>query len=101
MVNTPTFFIKSIIHRYPELGHSFLPCDRCFGHIEKVRRKVKRVFLLDEYEKMVSLTNKKFKVVHVDQSVIFDFNSYLSPLAKKSYNQQRESKIYYYGLPIC
>ncbi|KAF0712110.1 NAD-dependent protein deacetylase Sir2B-like [Aphis craccivora] len=60
---------KSHFCIYPELGHSFLPCDRCFGHIEKVRRKVKRVFLLDEYEKMVSLTNKKFKVVHVDQSL--------------------------------
>lgn len=92
VVNTPTFSIKSIIHRYPEPGHSFLPCDRCFGHIEKVRRQVERVFLPDEYEKMVSETNKKFKVVHVDQSMIFDFNSYLSPLAKKVITNKEKVK---------
>ncbi|XP_050531002.1 uncharacterized protein LOC126899821 [Daktulosphaira vitifoliae] len=78
--------------RYPEPGHSFLPCDRCFGHIEKVRRKVERVFLPDEYEKMVSETNKKFKVVHVDQSMIFDFTSYLSPLAKKIVTNKEKIK---------
>lgn len=44
VVNNNMFHIKSIIHRYPEPGYSFLPCNRCFGHIEKVRRKVKRVF---------------------------------------------------------
>lgn len=93
MVNTfSTFSIKSIIHRYPEPGHSFLPCDRCFGHIEKVRRKVERVFLPDEYEKMVSETNKKFKDVHVDQSMIFNFNSYLSPLAKKIVTNKEKIK---------
>lgn len=27
--------IKHIIHRYPEPGHSFLPCDLAFGIIEK------------------------------------------------------------------
>jgi len=38
--------IKKIIHRYPEPGHSFLPCDRNFGQIEKQRRRQERVFYL-------------------------------------------------------
>lgn len=48
VVNSPMFPIKSITHRYPEPGHSFLPCDRCFGHIEKARRKVEKVFLPED-----------------------------------------------------
>lgn len=83
VVNTPIFSIKKIIHRYPEPGHSFLPCDRCFGHIEKARRKIEKVFLPSEYEKLVTETNIKFNVVHVDQNMLFNFNDYLSPLTKK------------------
>lgn len=45
VVSTSTNKLISIKHRYPEPGHSFLPCDRCFGHIEKKRRKVERVYL--------------------------------------------------------
>ncbi|KAF0749605.1 NAD-dependent protein deacetylase Sir2B-like [Aphis craccivora] len=37
--------------------NEFLACDRCFGHIEKARRKVETVFLPEEYEKLVSETN--------------------------------------------
>lgn len=43
VVNSQTFSFKSIIHRYPEPGHSFLPCDRCFGHIKKAIRNIETV----------------------------------------------------------
>lgn len=72
-----------IIHRYPEPGHSFLPCDRCFGHIEKNRRKVEKVFLPDQYKDIVKETNHRFNIIHVIQDMIYDFNAYLSPLWKK------------------
>lgn len=29
--------LKNIVHRLPEPRHSFLPCDRCFGVVEKYR----------------------------------------------------------------
>lgn len=33
--------IFEIVHHYfPKRGHSFLPCDRHFGVIEKMQRKV-------------------------------------------------------------
>lgn len=33
-----------IIHRFPERGHSFLPCDRQFGLISN-KKKRKRIYL--------------------------------------------------------
>lgn len=33
----------TIVHRFPEPGHSFLPCDRFFGIIEKKKRRIGRV----------------------------------------------------------
>jgi len=65
------FDLENIIHRYPEPGHSFSPCDRCFGLIEKNKRKIERVFLPDEYKEMVKKTNKKFNVIAVTQDVQF------------------------------
>lgn len=86
------FSIKSIIHRYPEPGHSFLPCDRCFGHIEKARRKVETVFLPEEYEKLVSETSNKYNVIHVEQDMILNFYEYLMPLCKKIISNKEKAK---------
>lgn len=65
-----------IVHRYPEPGHSFLPCDRSFGIIEKERRKRERVFLPKDYEDMVKKTSKKFVVVQAKQSMFLDFTTH-------------------------
>lgn len=40
-MNTSNTNIQLILHQFPEPGHSFLPCDRCFGIIEKEKRKKK------------------------------------------------------------
>lgn len=71
VVSTSTNKLKSIKHRYPEPGHSFLPCDRCFGHIEKKRRKVERVYLPQEYEDLVKNTNSRFNIIQVTQDMIY------------------------------
>jgi len=92
IVNSQIFSIKSIIHRYTEPGYSFLPCDRCFGHIEKSRRRVETVFLTEEYEKLVSETSSKFNVIHVDQSIILNFTDYLMPLCKKIVTNKEKTK---------
>lgn len=83
VVSTSTNKLTNITHRYPEPGHSFLPCDRCFGHIEKNRRKVERVYLPQEYEDLVKNTNSRFNIIQVTQNMIYNFNAYLSPLCKK------------------
>lgn len=66
---------ESIIHRFPEPGHSFLPCDRSFGIIEKKKRLVERIYLPQEYHKLVEKASLKFKVITVTQNMIYDFCS--------------------------
>lgn len=76
--------IKHIIHRYPEPGHSFLPCDRAFGIIEKKRRKLERVYLPETYKKLVQDTCKNFNVIDVKQDMILNYSGFMKPLFKKT-----------------
>lgn len=85
--------IKQIIHRYPEPGHSFLPCDRAFGIIEKRRRKLERVYLPETYKKLVQDTCKHFNVVDVKQDMILNYSGYTKPLFKKTI--KNSAKIYF------
>lgn len=68
--------ISTIIHRYPEPGHSFLPCDRNFGLIEKQKRRQERVFLPVTYQNIVSKTCKKFFVINVTQDIILNYSDH-------------------------
>lgn len=54
-----------IIHRFPEPGHSFLPCDRSFGIIEKKKRLVERIYLPQKYKKIVESSALRFYVITV------------------------------------
>lgn len=45
IIESEAFGLKQIIQRYLEPGHSFLPCDRCFGLIEQQKRKIERVYI--------------------------------------------------------
>ncbi|KAL4134763.1 hypothetical protein QTP88_006478 [Uroleucon formosanum] len=76
VVKSKRYGINNIIHRYPEPGHSFLPCDRSFGRIEKIRRKIERVYIPETYQEMVTKTFKKFQVVKVTQDIydVYDDN---------------------------
>lgn len=69
--------LEKIVHRYPEPGHSFLPCDRAFGIIEKNVRRRERVFLPSEYVQLIQQSSKKFVVVKVDITFILDFVDHL------------------------
>jgi len=48
---TKKFGIKTIVHRYPQPGHSFLPCDRAFALIEKNKIKLEYVFFTSHLPK--------------------------------------------------
>ncbi|CAH1111638.1 unnamed protein product [Psylliodes chrysocephalus] len=48
--------IRQIIHQFPEPGHSFLPFDRCFGLIEKEKRKKEIVYLAYDWINLVKKT---------------------------------------------
>ena len=59
----------SIEHKFPEVGHTYLPCDRCFGHIEQKKRKTDYVYTTDEWVKLISQSRpkKRFQVVRLKQ----------------------------------
>ena len=58
---TPTV----IHHKFLVSGHSYLPCDRDFGVIEKQKRFFHDIFLPDDWIKVISSSKKinKFQVV--------------------------------------
>lgn len=75
--------IEEIVHRFPEPGHSFLPCDRCFGVIEKFNRKKDYIFTTSEYSECIKQASKNFKVVNVDQNMILNFTQHYECHFKK------------------
>lgn len=80
IIQSNAFKLETVIQRYPEPGHSFLPCDRCFSLIEQKKRKIERVFLPETYQEMVKQTNiKKFHIINVKQNMIYNFSDYLKP----------------------
>ena len=50
--------VKTIDHKFPEVGHSFLDSDRDFGRIEKVLRRHENIFLPEEYRTIISQASK-------------------------------------------
>lgn len=90
-MNASSSNIQQIIHHFPEPGHSFLPCDRCFGLIEKQKRKKEIVYLPSEWRNLVKKTSKSFRVIDVTQDMIIDFSNTFKPIFKKVIsNQQKE-----------
>lgn len=79
----------NIFHHFPEPGHSFLPCDRSFGVIEKKKRVVERIYLPRDWRSLVDKCSNKFQVVEVNNRMIFDFKSSLAPFFKLPTNSQK------------
>lgn len=78
---------KLILHRYPEPGHSFLPCDRSFGAIEIQKKKYDKIYLPQEYSKIIENTNKNFKVIHV---TVFKFQGPLATVfCEESFKEEQ------------
>lgn len=82
-----------IYHRFPERGHSFLPCDRKFALIEKEKRKVTYLYLPEEWYSKVARTSQTFLVVNVLPKMIRDFRSYFQPFFKKKHKKLYNHKI--------
>ena len=78
-----TTAIEKIIHRFPEPGRSFLPCDRCFGVIEKFLKKKDYVFSPIEYSKYILQASKSFFTIMVTQDMILDFSGHYEKHFKK------------------
>lgn len=87
-----TMSIKKVVHRFPEPGHSFLPCDRCFGVIEKFLRRKDYVFSPQQYADYIKQAAKQFIPILVKQNMILNFSTHFDGHFKKvilSANKQR------------
>lgn len=66
--------IKSLLHRFPEVGHSFLPNDRDFGDIEKAKKKKEAIYSVNQYvHLMENASKKKPKAIMMKEKDFVDF----------------------------
>lgn len=70
-----------IVHRLPVRGHSYLPCDRQFGQIEKIQRRHETV---ETYQGWEAIISEKFELISMKCTDIFYFKSHLAQFYKKS-----------------
>ena len=70
---------RSIHHKFPEVGHTYLQCDRCFGHIGRKKRKTDYVFTTDDWAKLIvqSRPKKPFQVFRMKQDDFIDVDGSL------------------------
>ena len=67
-------------------GHSYLPNDRDFGHIELARKKNTHIFVPDDWEQVVAEAQRK-NAFHVSKMETEDFVS-LKPLKAAIVNRK-------------
>ncbi|PSN51736.1 hypothetical protein C0J52_13444 [Blattella germanica] len=77
MALTATGRFQTITHRFPERGHSFLPCDRNFGAFKKKINKVDRVYTVREYVELIANSKKDIEVHVIEQNeIILNFDAW-------------------------
>ena len=52
---------KSVDHKFPEPGHSYLGCDRDFGHVESTVKRHGPIYTVDEYQSIMLHSIRKPK----------------------------------------
>ncbi|KAG8323244.1 hypothetical protein J6590_009893 [Homalodisca vitripennis] len=82
---------ESVTHYFPVRGHSFLPCDRDFGSIKRVVRKVDRVYNPDQYADLIVKASKtnRLAVHHVTSDTILSFKTWWPQHYKNVFSQMR------------
>lgn len=50
---------KTVDHKFPEVGHSFMDIDRDFGAVEKVIRKAQNIYTVDQYMTLMREARKR------------------------------------------
>ncbi|XP_041971453.1 uncharacterized protein LOC121738382 isoform X2 [Aricia agestis] len=63
----------SIEHKFPEVGHTFLDCDRDFGRIEKLLRKHEKIFTPNQYRNIIKRASKNNSIIEDMNHHFYDF----------------------------
>ncbi|KAJ4428627.1 hypothetical protein ANN_24672 [Periplaneta americana] len=72
---------NDVQHYLPIRGHSYLPCDRCFSVIERMKKKVERIEMPQGWYDMVS---RKYDVVVMKGEDFREHKEFLKGYFKKS-----------------
>ena len=78
---------QTINFHLPIRGHSFLPCDREFAVIERMKRKKDTVEMFSEWQAMIAT---KFATVSVTGHMIQDYKGHFDTLFKKTVTKRKE-----------
>ncbi|KAK8400057.1 hypothetical protein O3P69_003030 [Scylla paramamosain] len=66
--------LQNITHTYLIPGHSYMACDRAFGHIEKYIRRVVNIYDLKGYVRAIKLcTTSRYHVIVLRNTDFLDF----------------------------
>ena len=90
IVASSEYSITSIDHKFMISGHSFLPNDRDFGHIEQSRKKTQHIFVPRDWEQVVLHARQK-NPFHVYRMKREDFVS-LKPLKDAVVNRKTNTR---------
>jgi len=76
---------ETITHFFPVRGHSFLPCDRNFGSIQRLLRKTDRIYTPQQYAQLIIEASRcgRFSVHKVQTDEILNFNNWWPSSYKK------------------
>lgn len=87
IVSSREYSITKIDHKFMISGHSFLPNDRDFGHVEQSRKKTQHIYVPQDWEQVVIQARQKnpFRVCRMKKE---DFVS-LKPLKAAIVNRKR------------
>ena len=86
IVASSEYSLTNIDHKFMVPGHSFLPNDRDFGHIELSRRKAQHIYVPHDWEQVVIQARRK-NPFHVCKMKREDFVS-LKPLKAAIVNRK-------------
>ena len=86
IVSSSEYPFTSVDHKFMVSGHSYLPNDRDFGHVELARKKTTHIFIPEDWENLVKEARCK-NAFHVKTMKREDFVSF-KPLKKAVVNRK-------------
>lgn len=83
----------SITHNFPVRGHSYSPCDRDFGAIKRLLKRVDRIYTPEEYMELILKASKtnRFTIHRVTSQDIRSFKTWWPHSYKKLTNSDETS----------
>ncbi|KAK8372108.1 hypothetical protein O3P69_018374 [Scylla paramamosain] len=88
---------ENITHTYLIPGHSYMACDRAFGHIEKYIRRVVNIYDLKGYVRAIKLcTTSRYHVIVLRNTDFLDFEV----LQKSITHRKPKPPLQFPGCPV-